>query len=296
MLEALRRYYAAKKILATKFECSHKAVCENGNSEFVGPAAAFVSTGYESRTLPRLLILSLDGGSRDDDDPEARLPLSMRNWEKCRDILNKEKFPRRRHWFRTHELAWCILRRFDRQLQFADVNKYFAHANAAKCCENHPDRKVARDILFENCREFLPGELDILSPDILVTQGEKAEAAILRSPASYEILDIEQYSSKKTGVSANSDDGDEDWYVAYASSRYLRTLRGLAGNQEHDVLWLHTHHPTPPPRSRGYYRFLRQIDIDRTKAFGHPHRCRGWNRYGDIIADWWEQEHGDLKP
>ena len=36
-------------------------------------------------------------------------------------------------------------------------------------------------ILFENCHRFLPDELRILKPDVVVTQGSQAENAILRS-------------------------------------------------------------------------------------------------------------------
>lgn len=298
MLEALWRYYAAKKILSTKFFCPHETECRNGNSAFAGPASAFVSTGYERRTLPRLLILSPDSGKRDPAKKKEGLPLNMREWGEGVKIMNSHGS---KHWFRTHELAWYILRRFDPQLRLEDVNKHIAHTNAAKCCENNPGGRLARGTLFDNCREFLPGELEILSPDILVTQGEQAKETILRLPDSYEISGIDQYSHKGAVSGMNADDGNEAWHDTYASSEYLRRLRYPAGYREHDVLWLRTWHPTSGPTGPMHDRqpshFSRQIDLDpKIKKKGHPDRCRGWSRYADIIADWWKQEYGDLRP
>lgn len=291
MLEALRRYYTDKKILSTKFDCPHMTACKSGNLKFAGPASAFVSTGYERRTLPRLLVLSPDSGKRDAKNLDGALPLNMREWGERVDIMDSEEAHGGHHWFRTHELAWYILRRFDPELPLKDVNKYFAHTNAAKCCENNPGGRLARGTLFDNCREFLPGELDVLSPDILITQGGQAEAAILLSPASYDILGVEEYSSGTTVRGIDADEGDDAWYGEYASSKYLRKIRNL-GHEGHDLFWLHTWHPTP----KGETPFWGQIDLDPKKPKkGDPNRCRGWNRYGDIVADWWKREYGDLK-
>ena len=58
------------------------------------------------------------------------------------------------------------------------LTKYFAHANSAKCCMNNPQRKKASAVLFRNCQRYLRGELAILKPDIIVTQGNEAKSAI----------------------------------------------------------------------------------------------------------------------
>ena len=36
-------------------------------------------------------------------------------------------------------------------------------------------------MLFENCREFIPGELAVLQPDIIVTQGDEAKKVIVQA-------------------------------------------------------------------------------------------------------------------
>ena len=48
-------------------------------------------------------------------------------------------------------------------------------------------------ILFRNCQKYLPGELEILCPDIIVTQGAEAKKAV---GSFYEILEtIDEYAS-----------------------------------------------------------------------------------------------------
>ncbi|MDH5632688.1 MAG: hypothetical protein OEZ10_06785 [Gammaproteobacteria bacterium] len=175
MIEELTNYYRQNGILSTGFTCHHKNRCQGDCDSFTGPKSAFVSSGYEAHTLPRLLFLSLDSGSGDKAD-ETRLPLSVRQQEEVnRNVL---KLHKHKHWYRTHELAWYILAKFNSELQIQDAKSFFAHANSAKCCMNKKQRRKADAILFKNCRGYLGGELEILSPDILITQGNDAKKAI----------------------------------------------------------------------------------------------------------------------
>ena len=48
-------------------------------------------------------------------------------------------------------------------------------------------KKQADRTLFENCRRFIPEELRLLSPDIIVTQGGPAKDAILKG------FDVQQH-------------------------------------------------------------------------------------------------------
>lgn len=253
MLEALERYYREQGILSTAFTCPHEDDCKGGSDKFRGPKSAGVSTEYERRELPRLLFLSLDSGWGH-KDPEKRLPEAVRP-----ENTDVRKLPKGRHWYRTIELAWYILRRFDANLCLEDAKRYFAHANSAKCCQNKPGGRQADGRLFDNCRKYLPGELRVLRPEILVTQGDMAKKAI-------------------ENLYGPGEPVCEDRYVKQVEM------------DNRPVFWLHTYHP------RSGSHFARQIDLDRNLPFEDPSRCRGWNRYGDIIADWWKQEYGDLKP
>lgn len=227
MFQRLRRYYKDNGILSTSFTCPHKKQCSAGSQKFTGPKSAFVSTGYENKSsdLPRLLFLSLDSGDGDKDD-RKRLPEALRQQEEIdRDVL---ALPKHKHWYRTHELAWYIFKRFDPNIRVEDAKGYFAHANSAKCCMNKPGRKQADRILFRNCREYLEGELEILRPDVIVTQGAEAKRAVQSFCESPERINDDEY----------------------ASTILMNSRR---------VFWLHTHHPS------GWGAFNRQREFDKTQ-------------------------------
>lgn len=182
ILNDLHRYYDDKGILSTSFNCAYKHQCQSDCADFTGPKSAFVSTRYEENTLPRLLFISLDSGSGDKVD-EHRLPVAVRQLNEF--DRNFSSFAKHKHWYRTHELAWYILRRFDPTLTIEGTRHFFAHANSAKCCMNKPQRKKANAILFRNCKGYLSGEFEILRPAIVVTQGKEAKDAFLSMHPSF---------------------------------------------------------------------------------------------------------------
>ena len=178
MLEQLVTYYRSQGILANQFTCPHADVCRQGYEEtFTGPKSASVSTGYEDGNLPRLLFLSLDSGSGN-EAAEARLPLALRHGM---ENVQVSALPKNGHWYRTHELAWYILRQFDPDLDIEDTKHYFGHTNSAKCCQNKPKGSQADARLFRNCRRYLAGEIRVLRPDIIVTQGNEAKKGLQRT-------------------------------------------------------------------------------------------------------------------
>lgn len=173
MLEQLETYYRSEGILATNFVCPHETECRGVSEIFTGPKSAFVGSGYERGDLPRLLFLSLDAGWAS-TTAEDRLPTAVRD-ELEHEYGNRLPKKRHLHWYRTYELAWYILRQFDPALKMEQVNQYFAHANSAKCCQNKPDGSQADAKLFNNCRGYLAGELQVLRPHVVVTQGNWAK-------------------------------------------------------------------------------------------------------------------------
>jgi len=207
MLKELEGYYKQNGILATDFFCKHKSECSGDCENFTGPKSAFVSSGYENEVLPRLLFLSLDSGSGDKNN-DNRLPSAVRKLEEARDVLALSKH---KHWFRTHELAWYILKKFNATLKIEEAKDYFAHANSAKCCMNKLQRKKADKILFKNCQGYLKKELEILNPKIIVTQGNEAKKAILQL-LELRINNIDDFSS-----------------IIKINNR--------------EIFWLHTYHP-----------------------------------------------------
>ena len=167
--------------------------------------------------------MSLDSGSGDRND-RNRLPEAVRQQEEVnRDVL---ALPKHKHWYRTHELAWYIFKRFDPYIRLEEAKGYFAHANSAKCCMNKPGRKQADRVLFKNCRKYLEGELEILSPDIIVTQGAESKKAV----ASF-----------------------------YESLKCIDEYASIINMNSRKVFWLHTYHPG------NYGAFYKQYDFDKVR-------------------------------
>lgn len=171
MFDQLKNYYNKNGISALHFRCDHYESCRGSCKKFVEASEASVGSEYEKHTLPRVLFLSLDPGSAE-SNPEARTLAVMRQGG-VQDLGEKNK-----HWYRTHELASIFLKHFKKGLNIEDVSPYFAHTNSAKCCMNKDENSRADYRLFENCREYIPGEIRILDPDILITQGDEAKWAI----------------------------------------------------------------------------------------------------------------------
>ena len=213
MFDELVSFYARSGILSTSFFCRHLKSCQGSCSSFTEAKSAYVGPEYEKGTLPRLLFLSLDSGSAD-RDPERRTPEAVRLHEVACDVgeLHQGK-----HWFRTHELASVLLKQFEPSLTPENVSPHFSHANSAKCCMNKAHRSLADDRLFHNCRDYLPGELEILNPDILVTQGAWANIAVEQLLGVRNVFEAE----------------DPDCRCAVLDIR-----------QGSPSIWIHTHHPT----------------------------------------------------
>lgn len=232
LLRDLRLHYDRSGISARNFRCRHRPDCSRGCKSFIEAREAYVGSDYELGTLPRLLFLSLDPGkvkgSRD------RTLEGVRSWEEQRGDVST--LPKNRHWYRTHEIAWIILQRFDNSLTLRETFRYFAHTNSAKCCMNKPGGKQADRHLFRNCREFIPGEIGALRPDILVTQGKMARIAIEAAIPPFRLI-----SEAERGI---------------CDYRIL-------GIDQRQILWIPTHHP----RNFGGFNLQRRRCLKRWADF-----------------------------
>lgn len=210
MLKDLEAYYQDNGISPLDFRCQHWESCKKENEAFTESSGAFVSTGYEKGVLPRLLFLSLDSGSND-SEPDHRTMEFIRKHEE--NECEVARLPKQQHWYRTHELAWILLRQFRPNMTIQDSHLYFAHANSAKCSMNNRNKTEARPGIFKNCRRYVGGEVAILQPDILVTQGKWAKVAI-------------EEAFKVPGASENE----------LCSHRWVPIA-------DRRTLWFHTYHP-----------------------------------------------------
>lgn len=182
MLKDLDSYYRENKISAVNFACGKRADCSAGCAEadFVTAREAFVGREYERGVLPRLLFISLDPA---DDwpgrEPEKRTLQALRDYE----VIPCDPGKKNAHWYVTHEFAQSILAPFALEVTgqgvaVGDVCQFFAHTNSAKCKNAAEGTNQGRPQFFANCREFLPGEVEVLKPAIIVTQGDWAREAM----------------------------------------------------------------------------------------------------------------------
>lgn len=177
MLTGLSAYYDRHGINTVGFRCSHQSACRATSPRFTTAKASYVGPEYEAGHGPRLLFLSLDSGIGVPDPTERTIQAVRRQTLAC-DV---DGLPKGRHWYQTHEMAWLLLRPFHPDLTIRDSRRYFAHVNSAKCCANNEGKSKASGVLFRNCREFIPGELQILQPDSVVTQGAEARDVIVKA-------------------------------------------------------------------------------------------------------------------
>lgn len=200
--------------------------CASSPSKFVCGKEALVTSGYEKHALPRLLILSAESG-RETGRPSRRKAVALREWEEHQ--YDPEEGKRTSHWHEVHQIAWHILRCFKSDLEMKHTRYFIAHTNSAKCCVNNKHKSQGRPVLFDNCREYIGSELELLRPDILVTQGDQAERAVKDHFAN--VLRrrlLVRRSDRKTKR--------EKWYRAEI------TIHGRR------VLWLRTPHPGARPQ------------------------------------------------
>jgi len=193
MLGDLTRYYTEHGIAALSFNCPYQADCSRGARGFVPAREPFIGTDYELGTLPRLLFISLDPANDIvGNAPEERTLSAVREWEakQSRSSNGHATFKKQAHWYRTYEFAQTILApiahsRGESALTFQKMHKYFAHTNSAKCKDVPAGTGQGPERVFRNCREFIPGEVEILRPDIIATQGKNARLSI---SGAYEVL------------------------------------------------------------------------------------------------------------
>jgi hypothetical protein len=102
-----------------------------------------------------------------------------------RPFTGSTDFRKQAHWYKTFQFAYEFFEAVTASaglapIPFAEVNRYFAHTNSAKCKDLEMGTPQGKRRLFTNCSEFIPGEVGALQPQLLVTQGRWATEAIER--------------------------------------------------------------------------------------------------------------------
>ncbi len=214
VVHRLRHYYNRKSISVFNFNCPHYFECKAGHKSFAKAREAYIGRYYEE-TRPRLLFLSADPGSERKLKREHNM-IAVRIFFQGFRPKKKDK-----HWYWTLMLALELLRPFglfregDEEESFEKVVRYIAHTNSGKCCQNKPGKAEADPILFRNCEGFILGELEILEPRVIVTQGAKAKKVL---------------------------EACEETEETIPGRRRLSNTR-IVRISDRRVLWIHTYHP-----------------------------------------------------
>jgi hypothetical protein len=171
ILDDVSRYYREQGIssVVQPFQCRHLSDCKRNSPGFVESREPYIGREYEkcgTGLMPRLLFISLDPG-QECAASDKRTCVAQQAYEE--EDCNHSELPQNSHWYQTHELAWRLLRNFDATVSLGSACRYFAHTNSAKCCMNKLHNRQADGQLFKNCREYIPGEIEVLAPNILVT-------------------------------------------------------------------------------------------------------------------------------
>jgi hypothetical protein len=168
VIAQLDAYYRIQGIHPMDFRCPSLDSCSKGCSNFTEARASLVGERYGEPI--RVVVLSLDPGA-------GWVTPTERTFEAVRGRVSGERIaalPKGRHWYRTHETVAALLSRFGDSFPPEGVGQRFAHVNAAKCTQNLPNKKQAPAHMFRSCRPYLEGELAILAPHVIITQGKRA--------------------------------------------------------------------------------------------------------------------------
>jgi len=239
LLQRLQKYYESKGISAENFKCPHEDNCKANSPNFIEATEAYVGSRYGYGKFPRLLLITAGPGRNYDWTQKDRTVCGIRElWAKC----NTAEAHKGKWWYRTNELALVMLRNFEEDLDIAEVKDYFAYTDSEKCSQNKEHARQNDSRLFKNCSEFIPEEVRILSPDIIITQGDWARAAM------------------RAAIKDNSFKKLDPCRCLVKSKRILNEIKALKLKNKtiwlklddrikvlkvnnSAVLWIHTYHP-----------------------------------------------------
>ena len=164
----LHAFYASNKLLVDHFDCRHSDAChQDAQCELKRGAEAHVGTLYGERL--RVVVISLDTGGSCSNMDNRRQRIEI-------DLTPQTTNP---HMKGTMETLQAI---YGADAENPDVRMLFAMTNAAKCSRRESSSMVPWR-LYNRCREYVKEELECLSPELIVTQGNRAHEA-LGSPES----------------------------------------------------------------------------------------------------------------
>lgn len=189
----LNDFYQQQKIHPVGFDCKHKKYCSQYSTlEMTEAKMTMVGSQY-GRKYPRIAIISLDppnDGKETFKSPENRTVEYVTRYHESEDYrINRPNI----HWAMTQIIVKDLLVMFGYSAQsnsavvhesiidryIENVSAYFVHVNVAKCCMNNKGKVQAARQVHQMCgNSFVHKELDILLPEILISQGKDANQIV----------------------------------------------------------------------------------------------------------------------
>lgn len=191
MQEKVNEYYAAQGIHPQDFRCVHQGFCRRYAYQGVMTPVKMSMVGSQYGVqYPRIVVVSLDPPNGGDSTSDQRTTATISSTHEAENYTTQRTNV---HWAMTQIIVKDILALYGYQAQagaavvdepyggrpIENVCAYFAHVNAAKCSMNNPGKGQAAGQVHQRCSgSYLLGELTVLQPDILITQGSGANAAV----------------------------------------------------------------------------------------------------------------------
>ncbi len=184
MLARLDQYYNEQGISAVGFKCPHRGECSSvcAPGQMATPQAAYVGPGYEEGKLPRLLFVSSDTCETWYKDHPEWVTLEGVRKITLSDRLKNSSNPNT-HWHQTFDFARLLLAAFAKErlgvsLTINEAVEYFSHTRSVRCKDGTIGTREGNELMARNCKRFLKGEIQAMSPDIIVAQGARARNAL----------------------------------------------------------------------------------------------------------------------
>lgn len=154
----LRDSYVRSGVASGEFSCPQLPSCQKavGGRELSNGSDSHVGSSYGQPF--RLVVASMDRGQGSEDI-----------WQRIRSVEALGSTGLNAHMRGTLHLLRKLIR-----IEAPQVWRHFAMTNTAKCCYSGPGMASVKPALYRNCAPYAVNELDILRPDLIVTQGKKA--------------------------------------------------------------------------------------------------------------------------
>ena len=189
----LNAFYRLQKIHPLDFDCPDKGFCQQfSTGAMIEAKMSMVGSGYGQK-YPRIAVISLDPPNDGKGTFKAPADRTTEYVTKFHEEENYQEHRPNVHWAMTQIIAKEILVMFGYSPQpdaaivsenysrreIENVSAFFTHVNIAKCCMNNEGKAQADWQVHERCANaHLREALELLAPDIIVSQGKDANKIV----------------------------------------------------------------------------------------------------------------------